>query len=179
MGRKKRILNNEEGRRLKDWLDDIGMTQSELAGAIGYTQQYVSNVITGKKPMTVDFARLVSSSTSKGRSEKYNIDVRIRKEYLLCMDDIRTNEDFESQYISHSMDVSNATITILEDALKEVCLREGMDVPHLDNIPELLLLQAQLRDYADSLMWNYVKHREHSHVWSYLDQIPHSNKSDQ
>ena len=127
--------------------------------------------------MTLDLAQLVSEKTAQGKSQKYDIDLKIRPQYLLCMDDIKTTEDFETTYIQKSQNVMDASITLLEEALEEVCLREGMEIPHLDNIPELILLQAQLRDYADSLMWNYVKHRKHSHVWSYLDQIP-STKSE-
>ena len=177
MGKKKRILNNESAQRLSDWLSEIDMNQTELADLIHYSQQYISNVINGKRPLTLDFAQLVSEKTSQGQSLKYNIELRIRPQYLLCMDDIKTTEDFETTYIQKSQNVMDASITLLEEALEEVCLREGMDLPHLDNIPELILLQAQLRDYADSLMWNYVKHRKHSHVWSYLDQIP-STKSE-
>ena len=177
MGKKKRILNNESAQRLSDWLSEIDMNQTELADLIGYTQQYISNIINGKRPMTLDFAQLVSEKTAQGKSMKYDIDLKIRPQYLLCMDDIKTTEDFETTYIQKSQNVMDASITLLEEALEEVCLREGMEIPHLDNIPELILLQAQLRDYADSLMWNYVKHRKHSHVWSYLDQIP-STKSE-
>ena len=177
MGKKQRILNTEGSQRLSDWLREIDMTQAELAEAIGYTQQYVSNIMQGKRSLTLDFARLVSEKTSQGLSKKYNIELRIRPQYLLCMDDIKTTEDFQSQYIHRSQAVSDATLTLLDQSLREVCLREGIETPTLDNIPELMLLQAQLRDFSDSLMWNYVRHREHSHVWSYLDQIS-SSKSE-
>ena len=171
MGKKQRILNTEGSKRLADWLKEIDMSQSELAQAVGYTQQYISNIMTGKRPMTLDFAELVSQKTSQGQSQKYDIELRIRPQYLLCMDDIKTTEDFEYQYIHRSQAVSDATLTLLDQSLREVCLREGMDSPSLNDLPELLFLQAQLRDFSDSLMWNYVRHRDHSHVWSYLDQI--------
>ena len=177
MGKKKRILNNESAQRLSDWLSEIDMNQTELADLIHYSQQYISNVINGKRPMSLEFAQRVSNVTAQGKSQRYDIDLKIRPQYLLCMDDIKTTEDFETTYIQKSQNVMDASITLLEEALEEVCLREGMELPHLDNIPELILLQAQIRDYADSLMWNYVKHRKHSHVWSYLDQIP-STKSE-
>ena len=177
MGKKKRILNNGSAQRLSDWLSEIDMNQTELADLIGYSQQYISNIMNGKRPMTLDLAQQIYKKTAQGKSQKYDIDLKIRPQYLLCMDDIKTTEDFETTYIQKSQNVMDASITLLEEALEEVCLREGMEIPHLDNIPELILLQAQLRDYADSLMWNYVKHRKHSHVWSYLDQIP-STKSE-
>lgn len=171
MGKKKRILNNKSAQRLSDWLKEIGMTQTDLSKLINYSQQYISNVMNGKRPMTLEFAQRVSEKTAQGKSQKYDIELKIRPQYLLCMDNIKTTEDFETTYIQKSQNVMDASITLLEEALEEVCLREGMDLPHLDNIPELILLQAQLRDYADSLMWNYVIHRKHSHQWSYLDQL--------
>lgn len=94
-----------------------------------------------------------------------------RIEWLLGYDDIMLKSEFVNDILRRSEATDNATIQILDSAYREVCLREGLELQTLDNIPELLLLQAQLRDFADSLMWNYVKHREHSHVWSYLDHI--------
>jgi len=177
MGKKKRILNNESSQRLSDWLSEIDMNQTELADLIGYTQQYVSNIITGKRSMSLDFANLVSEKTAQGKSHRYDIDLKIRPQYLLCLDDIKTTEDYYSIQFQRLDSVNDACLTLLNNSLKEVCLREGIEVPHLDNIGELFFLQAQLQDFADSLMWNYVKHRKHSHVWSYLDQIP-STKSE-
>ena len=175
MGKKKRMLNNESAQRLSDWLSEIDMNQTELADLIGYTQQYISNIINGKRPMTLDFAQLVSEKTAQGKSMKYDIDLKIRPQYLLCMDDIKTTEDFYSVNFQRLDSVNNACYTLLTNSLKEVCLREGIEVPHLDSIGELFFLQAQLQDYADSLMWNYVAHRKHSHVWSYLDGISELN----
>ena len=175
MGKKKRILNNESAQRLSDWLSEIDMNQTELAGKINFSQQYISNVMNGKRPMSLEFAQRVSNATAQGKSQRYDIDLKIRPQYLLCMDDIKTTEDFETTYIQKSQNVMDASITLLEEALKEVCLREGIEVPNLDNWCDFFLLEAQLQDYADSLMWNYVAHREHSHVWSYLDALDQVN----
>ena len=176
MGKKKRMLNNESAQRLSDWLSEIDMNQTELADLIGYTQQYISNIINGKRPMTLDFAQLVSEKTAQGKSMKYDIDLKIRPQYLLCMDDIKTTEDFYSVNFQRLDSVNNACYTLLTNSLKEVCLREGIEVPDPMGDPrELFLLFAQLQDYADSLMWNYVAHRKHSHVWSYLDAMDQVN----
>lgn len=91
-------------------------------------------------------------------------------EWLLGDSETMLKADLQKDYVSRTDATNAAALTLLDSALREVCAREGMDPPTLDNIPELLLLQAQLRDYADALMWNYVKHREHSHVWNFLDQ---------
>ena len=126
--------------------------------------------------MTLDFAQLVSEKTAQGRSMKYDIDLKIRPQYLLCMDDIKTTEDFYSVNFQRLDSVNNACYTLLTNSLKEVCLREGIEVPDPMGDPrELFLLFAQLQDYADSLMWNYVAHRKHSHVWSYLDAMDQVN----
>ena len=175
MGKKKRILNNESAQRLSDWLSEIDMNQTELAGLIHYSQQYISNVINGKRPMSLEFAQRVSNVTAQGKSQRYDIDLKIRPQYLLCMDDIKTTEDYYSIQFQRLDSVNNACYTLLTNSLKEVCLREGIEAPNLDNWGEFFLLEAQLQDYADSLMWNYVAHREHSHVWSYLDALDQVN----
>ena len=175
MGKKKRMLNNESAQRLSDWLSEIDMNQTELAGKIHYSQQYISNVINGKRPMSLEFAQRVSNVTAQGKSQRYDIDLKIRPQYLLCMDDIKTTEDYYSIQFQRLDSVNNACYTLLTNSLKEVCLREGIEVPNLDNWGDFFLLEAQLQDYADSLMWNYVAHREHSHVWSYLDALDQVN----
>ena len=145
MGKKKRMLNNESAQRLSDWLSEIDMNQTELAGKINFSQQYISNVMNGKRPMSLEFAQRVSNATAQGKSQKYDIDLKIRPQYLLCMDDIKTTEDFETTYIQKSQNVMDASITLLEEALEEVCLREGIEAHDPMGDPrELFLLFAQL-----------------------------------
>lgn len=165
MSRKKTEMNPIRAERVKILIDREKITQTELANRIYQSQQNISRIIQKRQPLTEETARDIISAFP---------DRDYRIEYLLGYDDFMTKEDLRRHYTEQSDATNNATIQILDSALREVCLRENMEIPTLDNIPELLLLQAQLRDYADSLMWNYVKHRDHSHVWSYLDQI--SNK---
>lgn len=165
MSRKKTEINPIRAERVKKLIENEKkirgkFTQTEFAKAISQTQQNVSRILNLQTALTEETAQDIVS-----KYPEYRI------EWLLGYDDFMTKEDFERDYIKRSHNTDNASIQILESALREVCLREGMEVPTLDNIPELLLLQAQLKDYADSLMWNYVKHREHSHVWGLLDQI--------
>lgn len=65
-------LNSECGKRLKECLKNCSMTQGELADLTGYTQQYISNIVTGKKPMTI--------ATATHFAEYLNVS----EEYLLC-----------------------------------------------------------------------------------------------
>lgn len=77
-------LNTECGKRLKQCLEESSMTQIELANLSGFTQQYISNIVVGKKPMTDKAAKLFAKH------------LNIRREYLLCEDDFKTCEDEEN-----------------------------------------------------------------------------------
>lgn len=81
-------LNLECGIRLKECLDDFPMTQNELSELTGYTQQYISNIVVGKKPMTIKAAKLFSSH------------LKVREAYLLAEDDYKTLEDAYKKRIS-------------------------------------------------------------------------------
>ena len=54
----KRELNKEHGERLKECLDDAGMTQKELAEKANCTPQFISNVIKGKRNMSFQTAEI-------------------------------------------------------------------------------------------------------------------------
>lgn len=155
-------------KRIEEIMSELGykknIDQKNFAHDIDVLPQNFSRFMNSGKESTYYCKKIVKAFP------QYNL------AWLLGYSDIKTVEELESQCASRSLAVSNASITLLEESLQEVCFRENMDVPTLDNIPELLLLQAQLRDYADSLMWNYVKHRERSHVWNFLDHIPTSKK---
>ena len=47
MGRKKREINTESGKRLKQWLKEQNITAKRLSERINYTPQYLSDIITG------------------------------------------------------------------------------------------------------------------------------------
>ena len=54
-------LNPECGKRLKQCLEESFITQADLAETCGFTQQYISNIVTGKKPMTFRNSARISS----------------------------------------------------------------------------------------------------------------------
>ncbi len=97
--------------------------------------------------------------------------LNIREEYLLCEDNYKTVGEYSQQFIDCMDDLNNACIVMLDASLREVCARENIPVPTLSDIPEILLLEAQLRDFSDPLMWNYVKWKNGSLVWSFLRQL--------
>lgn len=139
----------------KDELDEL--TAEEKKNTV--SQQTLSGIMNG------------ATLTEKTARKILRVFPGVRFEWLMGYDDFMRKEDLNRAWVSTSQKRTNALMMILETSLREVCLREGIKPPVLDNVGELLLLQAQLRDFSDSLMWNYVKHREHSHFWNYLDSI--------
>ena len=151
--------------RINIIIKNEGLSQRKFADRLGMSPENLNRIVNRRNPLTEDTARMIT-----------DLFPGYRLEWLLGYDDHMTAEDLRRSFIDRSQSNNDASIQILDTALREVCSREGIPVPLLDDIPELWFLQAQLRDFADSLMWNYVIHRDHSHVWSYLDQI--SVKSD-
>lgn len=76
----KKELNPEHGKRLKECLIDANMSQKDLAIKSKYTQQYISNIIVGKKNMSVESAKIFSKI------------LKVREEYLLCEDNFKTQK---------------------------------------------------------------------------------------
>lgn len=78
-------LNKEPAKRLKTLLQELKMKNSELAEATGYTPVYISNLVTGNKPMSSEAARCIAEA------------LHINQEYLLGESDCKTIYD---QYVS-------------------------------------------------------------------------------
>lgn len=99
MARKRQQINPESGKRLKKWMDYIGITSQSLCTAINYTPQYISDIVTGKKRLTPDLAILISniscSFVHKRTGSRIALGVRdrVRAAYLLLEDDFMTEGD--------------------------------------------------------------------------------------
>lgn len=74
-------LNIECGKRLKECIKEAEITQRELADQTGFTQQYISYIVRGKKPMTDRAAKLFA---------KY---LHVREDYLLCVSGLKVEEN--------------------------------------------------------------------------------------
>lgn len=159
MSRKKTEINPIRAERVKKLIEREKISQVDFASRIFQTQQNVSRILNLKTALTEETARDIVTAFPE-----YNVS------WLLGDSDFMLKEDLRTDYIQRSHATDNACLQILDSALREVCAREGIEIPTIDNIPEILLLQGQLRDFADSLMWNYVRHRKHSHFWGTLDQ---------
>lgn len=132
------------------------LTQAKLADMIGMTPENLNRILRLRHPLTTATAESIYMAFNK----KYRLEWI--QGYSPYMTDVELSKDTSIRL--------NAPITVLDTALKKVCQREGIPAPLLDNIPELMLLEAQLNDYAEMLMSGYI-HRENSNVWRFLDQI--------
>ena len=155
---KSSIQENKRVLRIKKILEDQNLTQKDLADALNMEPQNFSRFMVSGK---------VSEKTCRKIIALYP---EYRIEWLLGYDDFMTLEEYKNTFIQRKDAVNAAVITILDAAVREVCARENIDPPQIDNIAEFCILETQLRDFADSLMWNYIVHRQHSHLWNLLDQ---------
>lgn len=99
MARKRQQINPKSGKRLKEWMDYIGITSQSLCTAINYTPQYISDIVTGKKRLTPDLAALISNVSCSFMHKRTGAEItlgvcnRVRAEYLLLEDDYMTESD--------------------------------------------------------------------------------------
>ena len=96
MGRSPVTINPKTGERLKDWIREIGITQEAFAKRSHMTQQHLSNIVNGKKALTIDRAKQISDKIRNENGE------RIRVEYLLGLDDFKTEHKRIESYFSHT-----------------------------------------------------------------------------
>lgn len=145
-----KTLIRHENRREK-------LSQAEFARRIGMTPENLNRIIRLRGRLTEATAETIHLYFPK-----------YRKEWLLGYDPYMTEEE---KTRAHDSGIRlSAPVTVLDTALLNVCRKEGLEeVPKLDNIPELILLSAQLEDFAEMLMSNYI-HRKSSHFWNSLDQ---------
>lgn len=74
-------LNPECGKRLKECLEDRSMTQKQLADLTGFTPQYINNILSGRKPMTVKAANQFAKH------------LNVKEDYLLCVSEYKSHID--------------------------------------------------------------------------------------
>lgn len=160
MSRPKTEINPERAERVKILMKRENIKQNILAERIYQTQQNVSRILQKRQPLTEETAKLIVKAFPQ-----------YRLSWLLCYDNYMTVDDVKAAYQEQFHAINRATATILDNAVKEVCHREGIEPIVIDNIPEFLLLEAQLKDFASSLIWNYI-HRKDSQVWTLLDHEP-------
>lgn len=120
MGRKPQEVNPESGKRLKLWLDRMGISAKALCDAINYTPQYISDVITGKKRLTPDLAKAIANVSGTFRNNKTGEDFSLddydkaRQEYLLLKDQFMTENDRFDSYEDNRSSRTDLLIQLLE-----------------------------------------------------------------
>ena len=84
MGRKPQEINPIRGERLKLLLKEHGMEQKELSERIHLTKEHISYIVTGKRSLTRDNAKLI-----------LRLFPNVRYEWLMGYDDFKTEFDKE------------------------------------------------------------------------------------
>ena len=107
----KRELNKEHGKRLKKCLDSVGMTQKELAEKANCTPQFISNVINGKRNMSLQTAEIFAEI------------LQVKSDYLLGNSIIKSDEEALKRTMTSIVIRNNAVLDII-DTTSNIRLRE-------------------------------------------------------
>lgn len=135
-----------------------GDKQYVVAEKAKITPQHLTNVKNAKRLLREEIAKPLADA------------LNVRFEWLMGYDDFMTSEEQEKYYAERFDAQNKALQIILDNAISEVCLREEIEHKTIENLPDTLFIQAQIKDYAVSLVWQYLVHREHSSTWGILDQ---------
>ena len=103
MARKRLEINKDSGNRLRQLLQENGLTQQFFAEQVGYTEQHVSLLVTGKRRLTPEAATQITKMFPP-----------VRFEWLMGFDDYKTPE--RKKHSEYSKKVNQGTM--LMDAIK-------------------------------------------------------------
>ena len=152
---KPKEIDFERAENIKTILRLEKLSQVKFAEKINMSPENLNRIIKLRHPLTEATAETICTYFPK-----------YRLNWLLGYDRYMTEEE---KIRARDLGIrNNAPLTVLDTALLNVCRREGIDPPSIE-IPEFILLESQLEDYAEMLMSNYI-HRDRSHVWRYIDQ---------
>lgn len=127
MGRKSIEVNPECGKRLKLWLDYVGLTAKTLCSAINYTPQYISDVINGKKRLTPELAETIANLPD---NLGISIIDKVSKEYLLL--------ESEDMTMGHSIQSQNNNQCDREELITKLLELHGYVIREVtENMPAL------------------------------------------
>lgn len=148
--------------RITELLKRENLTRKAFAQSLDREPGNVSRILNSQK-ISEDFIDQIISTFPD-----------YRKEWLLGYDRFPTHAELSHAQALGSL--SDAPITMLEGSYRLVCAREHLPVETLSDPGELAFLVAQLEDYSDFLMWNYVKRKQDSAVWNLLQSVEESIK---
>lgn len=147
----KKELNLEHGKRLKECIDDAGITQKELAEKAGCTQQFISNVITGKRNMSFQTAEVFAEI------------LNVKAGYLLGTDVIKTDDQLiENLIVSHVvrnnglLDILSSFNICICEAIVEIKTPDGNIITDHINPPEHFFPPERLIEEDVEEVYNYI-----------------------
>lgn len=114
MSRKHIEIDPECGRRLKELLVKNGMTQIEFSKRLNCEAQHISNIVRGKRSLTLDTAQRITG----------NIFPQVRVEWLLHIDDFMTQEEKDA-YSQKVWEENHKTALLYDKAFR--CFIDGID----------------------------------------------------
>lgn len=155
---------NKRVSRIKILMKREGIKQIDLADMLDMEPQNFSRIMTTGR---------VTEKTCKKIVSHYP---QYRLQWLLGYDDCMTLEDLKRDLTAKLDDQNRACQILIDSSIRNYCLMEGIDPETVSLDLEYLILEAQLRDFCDGLVWNYLKHREYSHLFGLLDQVEESIK---
>lgn len=98
----KEMLHQKMGNRLKQLAKEYGFTRENMSEAINYSCGHISRLYSGVSEIPDSAAQILSDLW------------HIRKEYILCEDDFRTDEEMYSYLNDNSIKEMQAAISYLE-----------------------------------------------------------------
>lgn len=108
MSKKKLEINTESASRLKSLLSEHKMTQKDLAGKLGYTEQHMSLLVKGERRLTEEAARNI-----------VKLFPEVCYEWLMGIDDFRTREEKFSYELDQAFKSGEMAQGLLEHLLSK------------------------------------------------------------
>lgn len=157
MSKRKTDINPLWAERVKIIIKREKTTQMQLAKDINLVPQSVNRICMGRNALTEETARNIIACFPESE---------YRLEWLLGFDDYMTKSDFWRDGVKTEKATQNAIQAILSNAFVEISRFEKSNVQVIEDIPieDYELIEAQIRDFARSMAWNYL-HQEQSNFW--------------
>ncbi len=158
MGRKQVDINPECGKRLKEWLSDANLSQAQLGEKIHYSQQLISDIVRGKRPMSMAFAEKVREETYRPGYNIYGEEIAqdaVRVQWLLCLDDYNTDEDSADAWDNHLEQRWSGAWAVLDAALKTHGMQRMINHPQGEYPGYVFQIQAK-----DCVFYTIVKGKQ-------------------
>lgn len=183
MGNKKKEINAESGKRLKKLITTYGIPQKMFAEMIGYTEQHLSLIVTGKRSLTIEAAKRIAKM------------MNVRVEWLMGLDDYMTQHDVDvspqidgmnrrkdvcgamellARVVGYKISeqpndgerafqiLANSDGCYIEEVGDKYCISKNGSKPVRLNYNEFLLLSKEIADFAEFKLNKLLKERENN-----------------